>query len=324
MVVVNIGAKKLTDSEIKAIIKLKEEGYNTVEIAKIIGRSDSAVGKTLIKYGYKNNGNKIELTEYEKDLIEKEYTKNLKNSIEIWNEHFKNKCASKYIELYIKKSGLSRGQGRGNISKSNRHDYFNVIDTENKAYILGYITADGSITKKNIRLECSERDDEIIKFIISEINPETKIYKYIKNDNQCFSYAYIGSIDNVSDLEKYNVIKNKQCANLPLVYLGDEFTRHFIRGYFDGDGCVYNKSGKPSISICADTLFANQLKAILKLNGIKSYVIDMKKYGSNICNVRIDGLSNTKKFFDFIYAESGFCLYRKYDKFKTLLNENNM
>ena len=72
--------------------------------------------------------------------------------------------------------------------KEHRSDYFKVIDSEVKAYILGYIVADGSIeesVRKNrpsklirLRFGCVTEDDELIKLVQREIAPMNKLRYY--------------------------------------------------------------------------------------------------------------------------------------------------
>ena len=72
--------------------------------------------------------------------------------------------------------------------KEHKSDYFRVIDSEVKAYILGYIVADGSIEESvrkdrpskliRLRFGCVTEDDEIIKLIQKEIAPNNKLRFY--------------------------------------------------------------------------------------------------------------------------------------------------
>ena len=77
-------------------------------------------------------------------------------------------------------------------------EYFDNIDTPHKAYILGFITADGSITGKyfsTLAIEIHEKDKELLNFIASEINPNATISPVIRekknNYKVSFSSAYM-------------------------------------------------------------------------------------------------------------------------------------
>lgn len=72
--------------------------------------------------------------------------------------------------------------------KKHQSDYFKVIDSEEKAYILGYIVADGCIEESNrknrpsklvrLRFGCISEDDEILRLIQREIAPDNKLRYY--------------------------------------------------------------------------------------------------------------------------------------------------
>ena len=72
--------------------------------------------------------------------------------------------------------------------KEHKSNYFSSIDSETKAYILGYLVADGSIEESNrkdrpsklvrLRFGCVSEDDEIIKLIQKEIAPNNKLRYY--------------------------------------------------------------------------------------------------------------------------------------------------
>lgn len=66
--------------------------------------------------------------------------------------------------------------------KEHKSDYFKKIDTEAKAYILGYIVADGSIGKKHFSMICnSPKFAEQIKNKIVEAVPNIKWVIYKEN-----------------------------------------------------------------------------------------------------------------------------------------------
>ena len=84
-----------------------------------------------------------------------------------------------------------------------------------------------------------------------------------------------------------------------------ELCKHFLRGYFDTDGCLYieNKKGKPYPRVEFATIspkFTKQLKEILVILEFRFslYREKRKKYGwSDIYRFRINGHEQTKKWF---------------------------
>lgn len=64
----------------------------------------------------------------------------------------------------------------------------------------------------------------------------------------------IGSKSIYNDLNRYGVIERKSGKEIiPFGLIPDDLIRHFIRGYFDGDGCI---SADGTIQICCGKSFA--------------------------------------------------------------------
>lgn len=120
-------------------------------------------------------------------------------------------------------------------------DYFKYIDSEEKAYWLGFLYADGCITtdKKYIILELSSEDLEHIKRFKDDIQAHQKIRIYKRNNIE-YARLCIGCKEMVLDLIKVGCIPHKTFnivfpeANI----IPKNLIRHFIRGVFDGDGCI--------------------------------------------------------------------------------------
>lgn len=318
------GNKPLSNKEKKKIVELKEKGFDTVQIGKIIKRHDSTVGRYLKQCGYVNDGNfKEKLNpEMKKDIL-RLYTEERKTVKQIREEYGYNFVCAGTIEKLLRKHGVTRLGGNHNWS--NNSDYFKNIDTGSKAYVLGYLLADGSNTGKGIRLMCTYKDKEIIEYVRDEITPSNEIREYVYGKKH-MAYCSVGSSDMMEDLENLNFIKNKQCANLHFPKIPEELYPDFIRGYFDGDGCVTYTNNQLKISICADLNQAKDLEEILKnakvITKENNNIVDMSKYGSNIYNLRIGRKDDVRRFFDYIYRNDNkdiFKLKRKYNVFKTYL-----
>ena len=129
------------------------------------------------------------------------------------------------------------------MSATNNIRNFEIIDTEEKAYWLGFLYADGSVSSTDNRIELglAEKDlNHIEKFkefigIPNKISyrPQTKSYRYSFKSIPC-----------KEDLIKHGCVPKK---SLILKFPTEEqvpehLIRHFIRGYFDGDGWFSNTS----------------------------------------------------------------------------------
>lgn len=213
-------------------------------------------------------------------------------------------------------------------------DYFQIIDSRDKAYWLGFLYADGSINRyyKNDKLKamsvelqlCNEDRHHLEKFnqsIESNIEIHDKVSRY--NDKEYRSSRLcICCTKMCYDLIDKGCIPNKTfdiCMPSEDV-VPDFLIRDFLRGFFDGDGCisVTQRNNKPHIEV-------NIVGIETMLQDITSYLIDKKiitvnpkifrDKRSSASSVFFYG-DTAKDFLDYIYDDCGdLCLDRKYDKY---------
>lgn len=148
-------------------------------------------------------------------------------------------------------------------------NYFNSIDTNVKAYILGLIAGDGSINYKtnSISYEIHPKDIELIHIIRNAICKELPIHK-CKNRN--IIGLRLNSTRMVLDIARHLMIVDKQplSNNIKLPNLNSlELYVSFIRGYFDADGHITNPEiSKKYYPVCG---FSSNSKDMLE--SIKNY-----------------------------------------------------
>lgn len=209
--------------------------------------------------------------------------------------------------------------GRPRTIKLNEN-YFERIDSSNKAYILGFLYADGSVYRTNLSISLSIKDIEIIKFIRKELEfgGEFKIFKVNELDYVRLS---ITSKKLVNDLEKLGVIKNKTYESKSLPEIPNEYLPDMIRGFFDGDGSISSsKSNNRAEEFCL-TFSSNidvleQVKNILLEKNISSSKIRLRRKDSKFSGMlEIKGSHNIEKFYNFVYNTNSFHLLRKYKRF---------
>lgn len=203
-------------------------------------------------------------------------------------------------------------------------NYFKNIDTFDKAYILGFLMADGTITNKGVvAFELSDKDIEILNYIKQQISPDSIIKKYDRKRSfkgytwdSNTSILYIKSKNYYTDLKKLGVLPNKTYLNQNIPNIDSSLISHFIRGYFDGDGSIWECRGHLRISFTGEFNLLNELSSYLYKNNIlsKRCVVIQKKlqhdayftFGSEI---------DKRNFFNFIYNKAPFFLTRKFKKF---------
>lgn len=198
------------------------------------------------------------------------------------------------------------------------------------SYILGFFAADGSMLKNNrgaCFIEFKICDLDLLEKIREALRSNHKISKIISN-NKKWKNIYrlqIGSKDIFKDLEKIGFSQAKT-KNLNFPTIPNEYLSDFIRGYFDGDGCIsygyYKTKGRSKKKFifstrftCGDERFLKTLQnhLSLKLNG--GFIVS-KERGYELVYSHKDSLA----LFDVMYNNIPRCIFldRKYQKFKKI------
>lgn len=179
---------------------------------------------------------------------------------------------------------------RNNKINSRRYyvnsSYFENIDSQEKAYWLGYIYADGYISKTKagniFGMSLGEKDkDQLLKF--KECLKATyPIRTYTTNsykDGTKYVRLNIRDEKLVNDLEKWGVIPHKTNVLKP-PQINATYNASFILGYFDGDGSIFlNKTKSPfySISIVGTDPMLEYIHSYLKSVGAITKEIKLEK-----------------------------------------------
>ena len=196
---------------------------------------------------------------------------------------------------------------------------FNIIDTEEKAYWLGFLYADGNISIKENRIELSlsEKDKEHLEkfktFLSYKGNiyfkQKTKSYRILFRDSQIHKdLIKLGCIPRKSLILKFPI---KKQVPKKLIF-------HFIRGYFDGDGYIRDSKSAIEITLLGTKEFLRSILDILKIN------INLKKDKRHLENTYYISLcgDNARNFGIFLYKNSTIFLERKKDRFVNHLNKS--
>lgn len=200
--------------------------------------------------------------------------------------------------------------------------FFDNINTEAKAYFLGFLYADGcNHTEKGcVSLSLQEKDKEILEKLSRLLQPSKPLHKYrntagFKTSNS--QYKLVISSRHISNrLVELGCVKQK---TMILVFpdtnqVPESLQKHFIRGYFDGDGCVESNG----VSMVGTLRFCSSVKDIVKINlGVNFYL----RFKGNYPTTEISTKAKQGRIFlKWIYSDSTIHLQRKYEKYLIQLN----
>lgn len=222
--------------------------------------------------------------------------------------------------------------GRYNFNEN----YFECIDNEHKAYWLGYLFADGCIYKAAttnfgkeyfvVQLSLGIADISVLERLKSDIEIDKKIYVgTYKSKNKCGEYCRLGISSNkmASDLMKIGCVPRKsQIVKFPEIR--KDLERHFIRGFFDGNGSIYASERKnvrisgiarKDWGFCfnSTSYMLNSIKDILNENNIHTSKI--RPGHGNVYVLEGCSRNSIRNLYHYLYDNSTIFLERKKDKF---------
>jgi DNA-binding transcriptional regulator WhiA len=209
------------------------------------------------------------------------------------------------------------------------HKYFEVIDNEEKAYWLGFLFADGCVRKpksgSQLVLKLSIKDEEHLNLFKKNIESEHNIFysvSQVMRKNNVLSISNnctlrVSSNEMVEGLIKQGCVPRKTFT-IERPRINDNLIRHFIRGFYDGDGNFFysEKTKMSAITIvsASDKFRTFLIDVMSSIPGIGKIHSDEKRYTIKIVN--IEGIMN---FLSYIYDNSNIELKRKkeyYEKYR--------
>jgi len=204
-------------------------------------------------------------------------------------------------------------------------NYFKNINNEEKAYVLGLLYADGYINKNGFGITLIENDKELLEKISNIIYGKIVLgyrdSKKIKNKYICKpQYRFeVVSLIMKNDLIKHGCMEKKTFKIRFPKLINDELYKHFIRGYFDGDGCLCIPTTRPenvTFTITSNINFCNELSKYV-CNNVDVNMKSSIRY-KDVGISRLTGRKQIKIFMNWLYENSSIYMKRKYEKFKSL------
>lgn len=192
--------------------------------------------------------------------------------------------------------------------------------TNTNVYILGLIAADGCLSydkhSKRDNINITLKDYNIIYKINKILTPDKKIYQ----SKGCFSINYKNQ-DAIEFLKNLGITYRKSLT-LKLPDIPKEFFWDFIRGYFDGDGCIYSSFNKNkeykfiSITSGSRKILESVQKNLLEYK-IKAQIY--KDSRNNSFYLKIFKQNDVKSFGQYMYKNADLFLERKRERFDFFL-----
>ncbi len=208
-------------------------------------------------------------------------------------------------------------------------NYFEKIDSPEKAYFLGLMYADGNVRGNSASICLQECDKHILENFKNCIKNHTNISivpkKKEHHSNQC--RIYFNSVKIVKDLILLGCVPNKSNIISKLPKINYDLYKYFILGYFDGDGTIFQDKRKAKSlkwSIIGNYDFLLEMRNILDKIGIFRTTDNLHKSKySDKYSLEYSNYRSCKELFDLFYDFKSPYLFRKYDNFKKYIGEYN-
>lgn len=188
-----------------------------------------------------------------------------------------------YRTRYTTISNMLKNEGivisNASVNRLFRHDFFETIDAEDKAYWLGYMVADGNVTldssgSRNPNIGISSIDIETVEGIAKATRTGAKPYEDRRPQYKggvCYEWN-VRSKKMADDLAKYGVIPNKTAHNdsLNIELIPNDLLKHYVRGLYDGDGSIFYLKES---NVWQSNITSNSEKFLYELQDVTSKVI---------------------------------------------------
>jgi hypothetical protein len=324
--------KKLTKDKIAEIIELYQGGMTPKDIGAKFGIYNNSVTRILRKKGIERD----------------QQIRVCPEDVQYCIEQYKAGKSSPLIasELDINDSTVCRILKRNDVSIREAElthrlypidfDYFKEINTEEKAYFLGFLYADGTIfdggganSRYEIRLMLHTQDRDILERFSRAIylgKDKTEENEFIDDNGVFRSYprVKIYSKRMMNHLIGWGCTPRKSFSIRMPTFLSDDLLHHFIRGYFDGDGCIcITNPDHPRVDFSSNCIFIGELIAILTKNGMRCNKPGVNSENPLSGNVQMSSIDSVLKCYHYLYDDATIFMQRKYNSFQELIAYTN-
>jgi hypothetical protein len=314
-------------SELEEIKKLIENGFATRDIAIKIGKSYVDT-KTIVK----NNNFSIKYEDFSEDKIDG-IIDLYRDGVSAKNLGIKFNIGKKKVQAWAQKEGILRDKNSSHRLHFFDEHIFDQIDTEEKAYWLGFLYADAYNCEEygsfSLRLKSNDIDHikKFCKFL--SYDPKLITTRTTHDEERKTEHNNSGvCINSVYFCEKLTNLGCMQAKSFKIQYpdwLDKKLDFHFIRGVFDGDGCI--KKNEKSLEHRWNIVGTIELCAIInkkfRLYNLPLTINYISETGNNTYEVIVSGNLKVHKVCELLYNNATIYLDRKFERFE-FLKELNM
>lgn len=220
-----------------------------------------------------------------------------------------------------------------NRKYSVNEQYFNTIDTPEKAYWLGLLWADGNISKttprssspNRLRLSLKADESHHLELLQTHLQSDHPLKKSVSSYNSQSVVLDVNSRPLCEALESLGFGLKSERTNIPEI----DHLSHFIRGYFDGDGSLslYTQKVKDWTIHRQEWSLTGEPEFIINVQDFLSKALNLsntklKKYKrtDKAITLRYGKISDIRSLYDYLYQDASIYMNSKHQKFVEFLS----
>ena len=200
-------------------------------------------------------------------------------------------------------------------------NYFKIINSKEKAYIVGFLAGDGHLSKEGA-IVCSVQlsDKNVLDFIKNEIGGQVRINDEVNRSKKKFPKARWQTYDNELYENLYQLLKGRLKEERELPYLNKRLNIYLIQGFMDAEGCFTCGRRKDQnrfwqkVSFTSKNKMLKDLINMLNEFGIKD--INLRQKGEEKCHVfEVCDKNRVLRIIELLYKDNDFIIMdRKKEK----------
>jgi intein-encoded DNA endonuclease-like protein len=305
---------KLSLEEEQSVISFYRQGYSAAKIGPLYGICSQTVCCILERHGIqRRSASQHALSPEQEQEIVGLYQQG--NSSEKIASHYG--LNGQTVLNILERQHINRRERNSlpRLYSLNTHA-FDAIDTEEAAYWLGFIAADGSIKSEGVlRIGLAECDKGHLLKCTAWISPDRPIYEMVNNHGKPTVHIEIGSTHLCNVLATYGITPRKTYTLKHLPGLAPDMMRHFLRGYFDGDGYINTTRYMIGIGSFNKEFVEEIQDFLIQETGVKPVVL----IHSGTWRYNKSGKREIIKILSFLYNNARVYLDRKYELAQNIL-----
>lgn len=314
--------RKIPKDDWQNVVDMYNDGMSQRDIAEIYGCSSIPVGNILRQMNVEMHPNGFTSEDAEQMYELYKSGKRIPEIAEIYHTD------RHTVGRVFKRNGFETNRKTYHCDEH----YFDVIDTQDKAYIAGLLWSDGcnQLHRGTITLQLQERDSYILEEIKSVSKNERPLYKINLNDknpNWQNSITLTWQSKHMSQmLNDYGMVPRKSLVLKFPSWLDESLYPSFLRGYVDGDGSIYCSCERNvfRISMVGTKMFLDVVKKVCDKIGVKTNFSHKEEHSDVTYVLFTTSNSGSLKLANWMYDNANLKLQRKFDKYQQFLQYKNI